>query len=389
METISVVGGGLGGLVAAIAAREAGLDVQLLEAKRELGGRARSTPPPYVANWGPHALYRDGKLWAWLRERGLTPACVKPPLRRALLMRWKGEVRRVPPMELIVGLARTRRKTAPHDRSFTDWASDIVGPESASALAHAAGVFTFDHDPGRLSAAFVQDRLVRVTSIPSPARFVVGGWSQLIATLERRARDLGVRIETSSPVDTLPEPPVVVAMAIGSAARLLGDAAISWTGTRTALLDLGIEARRNDPYVVSDLDTAGWVETYTYADPSLAPHGEHLVQAQIGLRPGESLEAGVSRIEEILDQAFAGWRARETWRRRAAVENETGALDLPGTTWRDRPAIDRGAGISLVGDMASAPGLLGEVSHASALAAIRTIAADVTSRLQPAFRRGS
>jgi thioredoxin reductase len=46
-------------------------------------------------------------------------------------------------------------------------------------------------------------------------------------------------------------------------------------------------------------------------------------------------------------------------------------LDLPGRTWRDRPAIDRGDGIFLAGDLVAAPGMRGEVSMNSALAAAR------------------
>lgn len=43
-----------------------------------------------------------------------------------------------------------------------------------------------------------------------------------------------------------------------------------------------------------------------------------------------------------------------------------GAVDLPGTTWHDRPAIDRGNGIFLAGDQVAVPGLLSEVAFASA-----------------------
>ena len=45
----------------------------------------------------------------------------------------------------------------------------------------------------------------------------------------------------------------------------------------------------------------------------------------------------------------------------------SGALDLPGTTWRDRPAVDRGDGIFLCGDQVAADGCLSEVSFASAI----------------------
>jgi hypothetical protein len=47
------------------------------------------------------------------------------------------------------------------------------------------------------------------------------------------------------------------------------------------------------------------------------------------------------------------------------MDGRTGALDLPGQTWRDRPAIDRGDGTFLAGDMVAAPGCLSEIAWAS------------------------
>ena len=46
------------------------------------------------------------------------------------------------------------------------------------------------------------------------------------------------------------------------------------------------------------------------------------------------------------------------------MDGRTGALDLPGKTWRDRPAIDRGDGVFLAGDMVAAPGCLSEIAWA-------------------------
>ena len=71
MNEITVVGGGLGGLVAAISCAEGGARVRLLEAHHLLGGRARTTEGPFRANLGPHVVYDDGPLWTWLVERGL------------------------------------------------------------------------------------------------------------------------------------------------------------------------------------------------------------------------------------------------------------------------------------------------------------------------------
>jgi phytoene dehydrogenase-like protein len=66
---VTIVGGGLGGLTAAVAAGERGWSVRLLEAHDHLGGRARTSGGPYRANRGPHVVYSDGPLWAWLDER--------------------------------------------------------------------------------------------------------------------------------------------------------------------------------------------------------------------------------------------------------------------------------------------------------------------------------
>src|SRR6266536_718090 len=68
-RSVTVVGGGLGGLVAAIRRAEQGVPAVLHEANRRLGGRAGSTGPPFIANHGPHGLYADGITWRFLRER--------------------------------------------------------------------------------------------------------------------------------------------------------------------------------------------------------------------------------------------------------------------------------------------------------------------------------
>ena len=52
MVEITVVGGGLAGLVAAIECAEAGQRVRLFEASGELGGRAQTLDRPFRANFG-------------------------------------------------------------------------------------------------------------------------------------------------------------------------------------------------------------------------------------------------------------------------------------------------------------------------------------------------
>jgi hypothetical protein len=385
MDRITVVGGGLAGLTAAIACAEGGeAEVRLLEAHDAVGGRARSTGGPYKANLGPHVIYKDGPLWSWLQERDILPPYAGVPL-APIRFRWQGEVRRTPPLSTIPSTLRLRGREAPVEQDFRGWATDHTNERTATMLSAAAGVYTFHHDPGELSAAFIWERTVRalLTARPS-ARYLIGGWRALVDALEGRARELGVRIETGQRVEELPEPPVIVATELDQARELLGDDSLRWLSGNTVCLDLGLRHRRGDPFVVSDLDQAGWLERYSAADSSLAPEGEELVQAQMPIRPGESAERAALRLERLLDLSLPEWRSRETWRRRQVMDGRTGALDLPGQSWRDRPTIDRGNGVFLAGDMVAAPGLLSEVSWASAVEAGKLA---LTAAERPTLRR--
>jgi phytoene dehydrogenase-like protein len=370
-QQITVIGGGLAGLATAITCAEGGANVLLLEAHETLGGRARSNVGDYKANLGPHVLYKGGSLWDWLVERKLLPPLGGVPL-AGIRMRYKGEIRRTPPLGMIPAVLRLRGRQAPVDLDFRSWAANHIDAETADLLSHAAGVYTFHHDPGELSAAFVWERTVRTLLTPPPAaRYVTGGWGTLVTVLERRARDLDVKIETGRRVESLPNGPVVIATELGDARQLLGDNSITWTSGRTLCLDVGLSHRRGDPFVVSDLDESGWIERFTAADATLAPAGHELVQAQMPIRPKEGAEGAARRLERLMDSALPDWQQRETWRRRQVMDARSGALDPPGSSWRDRPAVDRGDGVYLVGDMVAAPGLLAEVSCASAIHASR------------------
>jgi phytoene dehydrogenase-like protein len=387
-DRITVIGGGIAGLTAAIACAEAGAPVRLLEAHGELGGRARSSAGPYKANLGPHVLYKDGPLWRWLADRGLLPAQASPPL-GGIRVRLHGELRRTPPLAAIPSVLRLRgKREAPVDLDFKSWAERYTGQDTASMLAAAAGVYTFHHDPGELSAAFVWPRTVRTLLTPPPsARYLIGGWTSLVETLERRLGELRVDVETASPVDVLPAGPTIVATELEQARRLLGDESLTWTSGRTVCIDLALKARRGDPFIVSDLDEAGWIERFTAPDRTLAPDGEELIQAQMPMRPAEAVEQASLRLERLIDASVPQWQERVTWRRRQLMDGRSGALDMPGCSWRDRPAVDRGDGVFLAGDMVAAPGLLSEVSWASAIEASRLAVQAAAERGTPRLRR--
>jgi phytoene dehydrogenase-like protein len=372
MHRITVIGGGFAGLTAAIAAAEAGAKVTVHEAHHTLGGRARTAEGPYRTNDGPHALYSGGPHWTWLKQRDLLGPLAPIPALEAARMRLRhhGVLRRTPPFAMLK-LLRHGVQQAPVDSDFMSWATRIAGEEAARAAAHYSAVALFHHDPGALSAAFVQERLRRATKLPPEAHYPRGGWASVIDRMAARAWNLGVRMETLSRVDTLPtDGPVVVATSLDAARRLLGDDSLTWTSGRTTLIDLAVRTRRGDAFAVSDLDSPGWLERFTAQDRTLAPAGEQLIQGQIPIAPYEKKADGIARAEELLDLAFGGWRERVVWRSESVANGRTGAVDLPGTSWRDRPAVDRGDGVYLAGDQVAAPGVLSEVSFNSALTAV-------------------
>ena len=393
---MTVIGGGLGGLAAAITAAEAGAAVTLHEAHRTLGGRWRSTPvrratrsrtsgaanptrdsstsedaPAYRAHEGPHVIYRDGPIWPWLRERHLLGVTCRVPLGAAMRFRFwhQGRLQAVPPIGFLRALRIARQRGVPTDQSFRAWASRLVGDGAAEMGASASGVGVFHYDPGSLSAAFVSERLSRVYSVPPPASYRQGSWGAMFEDIGAYARKLGVIIEPGSRVRSIGTGITIVATELESARLLLDDNALDWPSGRTTLLDLGLHRDPRDLFVVSDLDTCGWLENFTMPDSSIAPAGQHLVQMQMPIDPRESKADGVSRLEAIADHALPGWRERATHRLESLANARTGAVDFPGTSWQDRPAIDRGDGVYLVGDRVAAPGLLSEVSLNSGIRA--------------------
>lgn len=364
---VSIVGGGLAGLVAAVELAERGCSVTLHERSRFLGGRARTGDGPYRTNFGPHAVYRDGALWTWLRARGLLPPTrASNPLTVRFV--WRGRLRRVPPRPVLDAM-RLSLRSAPEDAGYREWLDGRVPETRHDACCRVACFYTFAHDPGGLSAAFVNARNRRLVLPPSPARFVSqGGWQAIVDAVAAHAAGLGVVIRAGSRVDELPPPPVVVAVEPAAAASLIGEE-ISVPSVEAVLLDVGLVRSGREPSALLDLDGGAFVERYTAFDASLAPEGEELLQCHAGVAGADDGEAALARIERALDLAFPHWRRRERWRAVRRSHGRSGAVELAGASWRRRPAVDRGDGVFLAGDWVAAPGLLSEVAVTSAVEA--------------------
>lgn len=361
---ITVIGGGLAGLVAAIEVAEAGRDVRLLEARVSLGGRAGSSAPPHVADQGPHALYPPSTGWEWLERRGLLPATTKP-LRRGYRVVQDSKMKTIsgPYLRAVTSI----RGDAPINSDFMTWATRKAGSDAARAAASVLIAFTYDHDPGRLSAAFCAERFRRLVSPTLKVRYVIGGWQRLVDALEDRALSLGVRIARGTHARELPNAPVIIATDPRNASLLLKDETLSYSTGRAAALAVAIRPEKRPPTVVFDLEHPTVAVRHSSVDPSLVPAGQELIEAATGFAPSETLDAAVRRIEHFLDLAFGTWREHEAWRKVRSFDMGAGAVDLPGHTWRDRPAIRYGEGIFVAGDWVSAPGILSDVAFNSAI----------------------
>ena len=367
---ITVVGGGVTGLTAAIEAAERGCSVIVAEAHSEPGGRARSLAAPFKANTGPHAIYVDGPWWAWLEHRGLAPPVVAAP-QDASLVRVAGRLGRWP-AEISRAIAALPAR-APVPESFRAWLLRHIEARLAEAIIGLVFIATFDHDPGRLSAAFAQERLQRL--LAGGERYVTGGWSTLVSLLTDRAARLGVQVQTRTRVNALPTGPAILATSLATARQLTGDRSLAWPGARVATFDLGLRSGSSPGWFrLMDLDDRIYAARYNLADPGLAPPGHELMQIAAACAPHERKTDAERRVQRLLDQAQPGWRTRVRWRRGVVRVHCTGAVDLPGTTWRDRPGIDRGNTIMVATDQSAAPGLLAETGIAAAQLAVRQLA---------------
>jgi phytoene dehydrogenase-like protein len=378
---LTIIGAGLTGLTAAIEAAGRGWRVVVAEAHSRPGGRARSLAAPFRANTGPHAIYVDGPWWAWLERRGLTPPIVEAP-RDASLVRAGGRLGPWPAE--LSGAIAALPADAPPEESFRSWLLRHVGAKTAEAIVGVVFIATFDHDPGRLSAAFARERLRRALS--GGARYVAGGWSTLVGLLDERATSIGVHIHTRTRIPALPAGQTILATSLAAARQLTGDRSLAWPSARVATFDLGLRADASPGWFrVMDLDDRIYAARYSLADPTLAPRGHDLIQIAAACAPRERKTDAERRVQRLLDQAWPGWRAAVRWQRSSVRTHCTGAIDLPGTTWRDRPAISRSDTLAIATDQSAAPGLLAEAAITAAQLAVQQLGE--TALLPQAQRR--
>jgi phytoene dehydrogenase-like protein len=400
-----VVGGGLSGLAAATLLTLDGLDVTVLEAQHDLGGRAQTDERHgFVRNLGAHALYRAGAAAALFRRLGVpTPGGVPEP-NRILVVR---DGRLEPAPVTLTSLARSRllppaarfetarllaRLPAPETgrgRTWRAWMDEEIRHTPTRTLFEMVSrLATYADDAERQDAGVVLAQLRRALS---NVVLVDGGWRTLVDGLADRARAAGVTIRSDAPVEAVEhdgrrvggvrlrrggrlEADRVIVAGGGphDFAALTGLPAPATTPVRLAAFDVALRRlpRPNTLYALG-WDAPLYLSVHS-AWARLAPPGGAVLSCAryLGATPPDPA-AHRAELEALVDLAQPGWRDEVVAAR--FLPNLTVAHDLPLAGRPRHPAHTPVPGLAVAGDWVGPEGLLTDAAVASAEQAVAAV----------------
>jgi phytoene dehydrogenase-like protein len=398
---VTIIGGGLAGLTAAVTAARAGASVTVHEARSGPGGRARTTRADgFALNQGAHALYWGMPAARVLGSFGIQPRGGRPPASPAY-GRLRGEIGLLPgtPRDLVrsrlvglrakgqlaVLLADPRRsmRRPTEGRSMAAWIDEQVShPDARLLLRMAARTATYQADLDELDAAAGVRNLV--AALTDGVRYLDGGWQQLVEALRVVAERAGAKIvhgDKVTSIDELTDTDTVIIAAGGPAAvsALLGarsTAAARWAAEAkpvvASALDLGLRGLPcPERRFVLGVDEAWYVSAHTPTAHLAEDSGEVVHVLAYGEVPDPR-----EQMEGFLDAAQPGWREHvvtEQVGRRLVVAH---GRPLPGAGLRGRPGpgVPDCPDVFVAGDWVGAEGLLADAAVSSGAAAGRMAA---------------
>jgi glycine/D-amino acid oxidase-like deaminating enzyme len=398
-EQTIVVGGGLAGLIAAVALAKSGRQVTLFEQSRHLGGRAATTQRDgFSLNLGPHAVYAGGALCRTLREWNVAFSAKPPALSGGAFLAEHGRKFMFPyntPRLLLTGALGAgdklqagkliKKLLAAQDAtgSMKDWLDGAGASGGARRLLEAlVAVSTYTRDLAALSAPLGLRQVQLAFS--SGVLYVDGGWQSLVAGLEAHARAAGVAIQTGVPVErvgaawvqladgrrlacettVLAVPPEIVENLTGI--RLTGCFPV-----RLASLDIGLRTvPRQAARFALGLDRVLYFSMHSAA-AALAPPGGAMVHVAKYLANRE--EGSREELEQFADLLMPGWREQVAVARFLPGMVVTHAL----ATVEGRPEVDALGlpGVAIAGDWVGNDAMLADAAASSALNAAKWLTA--------------
>jgi glycine/D-amino acid oxidase-like deaminating enzyme len=414
---VAIIGAGIAGLCAAIAAAKRGARVAILEA-HEPGGRAATTERDgFHLNVGAHALYRSGHLTKMLAARGITPAggIVTGTSVDVLL---GDEVRRVEMTAM--GLMRNPAVRARHrlriatlfaklpkmnaDKLVGQSLGEFLGSE-AEEVRHFMEMFvrvsSYTHAPDEFDAGAA---VTQLQLAQQGVRYLDGGWARLIALLRDLAVAEGATIITRAEVSDVRADGNHVEVGFGERSLTARSAVVAAGGAELTSRLTGREVKDKEsltePIAANCLDLALTQRRQVFLlglnqpvylsahapTAALAPTGRGLVSLLRYLGPGESpgepvaartLLRNVARAAGITDDDVIFERPLH----RMVVTH--GAPTAAGGGLRGRPSINALGvpNLFLAGDWVGPTGMLADASSASGESA-GTAAAELCARIR-------
>jgi phytoene dehydrogenase-like protein len=420
---VVIVGGGLSGLAAAAYLARAGLDVQLVERARSVGGRAATLRRGgFSLNLGPHALFHAAAREV-LNDLGVAWTGGKAPLSGGLAYD-RGILHTLPVgvlsllstdllrlgAKLEAGRLLSRLPSlAPEeldDVPLARWLDEHTRAPAVRKLVEALiRVGTYTDDPERVSAGAALRQLQSATR--HPVSYVDGGWQTLVDGLRAVAVDAGARIRTGAAVRSvlhdghvrgvqledggeIAADAVVLAGSPALARRLvpespsLARAATAAITVEAACLDLALTSLPQPRHLFAlGLDCPLYLSVHS-ASANLARPGAAVVHVAKYLRPGAPTDprADEHELEALVDLAQPGWRTLVAERRylpRMAVYHHLPLAASGGLAGRSSPSVEEVTGLFVAGDWVGPTGLLADAGLASARACAKMIL-DVQAR---------
>ncbi|HUI26375.1 MAG TPA: FAD-dependent oxidoreductase [Candidatus Kryptonia bacterium] len=419
-----VVGGGLGGLAAAIYLARAGRSVTLFEKSRALGGRAATqVENGFHFNLGPHALYRSGAGVKVLRELNVSFSGGVPTVAGSYAI--AGGKRHTLPGGFvsllttslfgIVGKLETARllgavqkidAQAANSVTVRDWLDRSIRNREVRQLVQALfRVATYANDPDRQSAGAALEPFQM--ALADNVLYLHGGWQTLVAGLRAGAEAAGVEILGGTRATgvihdravrgvrladgtTHDAAAVIIAATPSDAAALVPDCHVvrRWADelapVRAACLDVAL-SRLPQPQArfALGIDRPMYLSVHS-AVAKLAPEAAATICVAKYLAPGASdSKADQQESERLLDLVQPGWRDVVVERRFLPNMLVSGALvtaAMGGVAGRPGPAVPGIEGLYVVGDWVGPTGQLADAALASAKQAAQLVGRAATSR---------
>ena len=409
---VAVIGGGLGGLTAAIYAARAGRTVIVFEKSPQAGGRASTqNVDGFHFNQGPHALYRGGHGIPILRELGISyegaqasyagswavrvgekhplPGTPEVLLSTPLLT----EVSRQEAIALFGSLGQIKSADWNHV-SLRHWLDTQIQNEDVRDLFE--GMFrlaTYCADAEVQSAGAALEQIIMARE---GVDYLDGGWQALVDRMRDAAMKAGVRIETRSPVGGLhhDEGNAAVELASGDwysarsvistigpsfIMRLVNDGTVpslrQWADEAVPIhagcLDIALRRLPNPEHQFAiGLDRSLYYSVHTRS-AKLAPANGAVIQLAKYLRADSTQKGSDLRkeLEDVMDWLQPGWRevlVTDRFLPRMLVANAVATAAAGGTPGRPTSIVPEIPNLFLAGDWVGPHGMLVDASLSSA-----------------------